>query len=103
MARVPRHRHRQLPRRVTQGIQSDLRVNPQVNSGPGVYKRNENDSRHSCLSLMWYGQTKIRALSDWAMGYAGPRETGRYTKDMFTSLNDLNSDEAMFSNLKIRR
>jgi hypothetical protein len=25
MARVPRHRHRQLPRRITQGIQSDLR------------------------------------------------------------------------------
>jgi hypothetical protein len=37
MARVPQYRHQQLPRRITQGIQSDLRVNPQVNSGPIVY------------------------------------------------------------------
>jgi hypothetical protein len=81
------------------------------------YKRIENDSRHSCLSLIWYGPTKIRAFSDWAMEYAGPREIGRYTKDTFTSLNDLNSYEAMpastkeivlilaqimFSDLKIR-
>jgi hypothetical protein len=36
MARVAQYRHRQLPRRITQGIQSDLRVNPQVNSGEGV-------------------------------------------------------------------
>jgi hypothetical protein len=36
MARVPQYRHRQLPRRITQGIQSDLRGGAQVNSGAGV-------------------------------------------------------------------
>jgi hypothetical protein len=29
--------NRQLPRRIAHGIQSDLRVNPQGNSGVGVY------------------------------------------------------------------
>ncbi|WP_083906823.1 surface lipoprotein assembly modifier [Octadecabacter arcticus] len=53
MARVPRHRHRQLPRHIAQGIQSDLRGKPQVNSGAGAYI--ESDSLSGP-----YGQINLR-------------------------------------------
>ncbi|WP_275450478.1 DUF1761 family protein [Octadecabacter arcticus] len=52
MARVPRHRHRQLPRHIAQGIQSDLRGKPQVNSGAGVYMT---------LSKQWMEAARIKA------------------------------------------
>ena len=37
MARIPRHRHRQLPHRIVQGIQENLSPKLQVNSGRAVY------------------------------------------------------------------
>jgi hypothetical protein len=64
------------------------------------FKRIHNDPRHSCLSLILCGPAKVRAFSDWGMEYAGPQEIGRYTKDTFASLNDLNSDEAMPASTK---
>ena len=56
------------------------------------YKRIFNDPRHCGLSLIWHGLAKRREFSDWAMGYVGPHEIGRYTKDTFKSLDDLNSN-----------
>jgi hypothetical protein len=64
------------------------------------YKRIFNDPRHCRLSLYWYGLSERRVFSDWAMGYVGPNEIGRYTKDTFTSLDDLNSDETSLANTK---
>ena len=64
------------------------------------YKRIFNDPRHCGLSLIWHGLAKRREFSDWAMGYVGPREIGRHTKDTFTSLDDLNDDETSPANSK---
>ena len=64
------------------------------------YKRIFNDPRHCRLSLYWYGLSERRVFSDWAMGYVGPHEIGRYTKDTFKSLDDLNSDETSPANSK---
>ena len=64
------------------------------------YKRIFNDPRHCGLSLIWHGLAKRREFSDWAMGYVGPHEIGRYTKDTFTSLDDLNDDETSPANSK---
>jgi hypothetical protein len=64
------------------------------------YKRIFNDPRHCSLSLIWHGLAKRREFSDWAMGYVGPREIGRHTKDTFTSLDDLNDDETSPANSK---
>ncbi len=64
------------------------------------YKRIYNDPRHFRMSLFWYGFTERRVFSDWAMGYVGPHEIGRYTKDTFKSLDDLNSDETSPTNTK---
>ncbi len=64
------------------------------------YKRIYNDSRHFRMSLFWYGFTDRRVFSDWAMGYVGPHEIGRYTKDRFMSLDGLNDDETSPANSK---
>ena len=64
------------------------------------YKRILNDPRHCRSALFWYGLTERRVFSDWAMGYVGPHEIGRYTNDTFTSLEDLNSDETSLANTK---
>jgi hypothetical protein len=56
------------------------------------YKRIFNDPRHGSLSLIWRGLAERQVFSDWAMGYVGPHEIGRYTKDTFKSLDDLNSN-----------
>jgi hypothetical protein len=52
------------------------------------------------MSLFWYGFTERRVFSDWVMGYVGPHEIGRYTKDTFTSLVGLNSGETSPANTK---
>jgi hypothetical protein len=57
-----------------------------------------HDPRHKSLSLMWTDVVKSRTFSDWAMGYAGPDEIGRYTKNSFQSLSYLMSDEAVAAN-----
>ncbi len=64
------------------------------------YKRILNDPRHGGLSLIWYGLAERRVFSDWAMGYVGPHEIGRYTKDTFTTLDDLSGDETSPANSK---
>ncbi len=64
------------------------------------YKRIFNDPRHDNLSLVWFGLAERQVFSDWAMGYVGPHEIGRYTKDTFKSLDDLNSDETSPTNTK---
>jgi hypothetical protein len=64
------------------------------------YKRIYNDPRHFRMSLFWYGLAERRVFSDWAMGYVGPHEIGRYTKDTFTSLGGLNSGETSPANTK---
>jgi len=62
------------------------------------HKRIYHDPRHSGLSLVWSDEVERRAFSEWAMGYVGPDEIGRYTRNTFKSLNDLRSDEAMPAN-----
>jgi hypothetical protein len=62
------------------------------------YERIGRDRRHISLSLMWTDVVKSRTFSDWAMGYAGPYEIGRYTKSSFQSLSYLKSDEAVAAN-----
>lgn len=64
------------------------------------YKRILNDPRHCRSALYWYGLAERRAFSDWAMGYVGPHEIGRYTKDKFTSLDDLSGDVTSPANSK---
>jgi hypothetical protein len=73
MARVPQYRQRQLPRRITQGIQSDLRVNPQVNSGPRVYMNSLLENIACAAKVRFDGphrsvdssrQSPLRAVSD---------------------------------------
>jgi hypothetical protein len=64
------------------------------------YKRILNDPRHYRLALYWYGLAERRVFSDWAMGYVGPHEIGRYTKGTFTSLDDLSGDETSPANSK---
>jgi hypothetical protein len=64
------------------------------------YKRILNDPRHCRLVLYWYGLAERRVFSDWAMGYVGPHEIGRYTKDTFTSLDDISGDETSPANSK---
>jgi hypothetical protein len=64
------------------------------------YKRILNDPRHCRLALYWYGLAERRVFSDWAMGYVGPHEIGRYTKGTFTSLDDLSGDETSPANSK---
>ena len=64
------------------------------------YKRVCNDPRHGGLSLTWYGLAERRVFSDWAMGYVGPHEIGRYTNDKFASLDDLSGDETSPANSK---
>jgi hypothetical protein len=64
------------------------------------YKRILNDPRHCRLALYWYGLSERRVFSDWAMGYVGPHEIGRYTKSTFTSLDDLIGDETSPANFK---
>lgn len=75
MARVPRHRHRQLPRRIAQRIQSDLRGKPQVNSGEGVYNKNADFSDVQFLSTLSCSKTKIgRRISATKLPCAEPPE-----------------------------
>jgi len=62
------------------------------------HKRIYHDPRHSGLSLVWCDEVECRAFSDWEMGYVGPGEIGRYTKNTFKSLSDLRRDEAMPAN-----
>lgn len=62
------------------------------------YGRISGDPRHKSLSLMWTDVVKSRTFSDWAMGYVGPDEIGRYTKNSFQSLSCLKSDEAVAAN-----
>lgn len=62
------------------------------------YKRIFHDPRHSGMSLIWCNPVESRAFSDWAMGYAGPCEIGRYTKNTFNSLIYLKSDEVKPAN-----
>ncbi len=79
------------------------------------FQRICHDRRHKNLSLMWTDQDESRTFSEWAMGYVGPDEVGRYTKNSFQSLSHLKSEEplapktngaalvlarAMFSDLK---
>ena len=64
------------------------------------YNRIFKDPRHCRLSLYWYGLAERRLFSDWAMGYVGPHEIGRYTNDKFTSLDDLSGDETNPANSK---
>ena len=59
------------------------------------HKRINHDPRHSGLSLVWCDEVECRAFSGWTMGYVGPDEIGRYTKNTFKSLTDLRSDDAM--------
>ncbi len=64
------------------------------------YKRIFNDPRHGNISLIWRGLAERQVFSDWAMGYVGPHEIGRYTKDTFTTLDDLSGDETSPANSK---
>lgn len=57
------------------------------------YARIIRDSRHTSIALMWDDSVEARVFSDWAMGYAGPDEIGRYTRNSFQSLADLASSE----------
>jgi hypothetical protein len=61
-------------------------------------ERISRDPRHKSLSLVWTDVIESRTFSDWAMGYAGPDEIGRYTKNSFQSLSYLTSDEAVAAN-----
>ncbi|MBS1302678.1 BLUF domain-containing protein [Loktanella sp. SALINAS62] len=63
------------------------------------YKRISHDPRHKSLSLMWADLAESPAFSDWAMGYVGPDEVGRHTKNSFQSLSYLKSDEAVATNI----
>lgn len=62
------------------------------------YERICRDHRHQKLSLMWSDLVKSRTFSDWAMGYVGPDEIGRYTKNSFQSLSHLKSNDAEAAN-----
>ncbi len=62
------------------------------------YERICHDPRHKSLSLMWTDLNESRTFSDWAMGYVGPDEVGRYTKNNFHSLSCLKSGEAVAAN-----
>lgn len=72
--------HRKIFFQVLEGRRSEVKH---------CYSRIINDSRHTSVSLMWDGMVENRIFSDWAMGYAGPDEVGRYTKNSFQSLADL--------------
>ncbi len=62
------------------------------------YKRICHDPRHKSLSLMWADMVDSRTFPDWAMGYVGPDEVGRYTKSSFQSLSHLQSAEVVVAN-----
>lgn len=60
-----------------------------------LYKRISNDTRHTGLSLIWCSGVEKRVFSNWAMGYAGPAEIGRHTKETFHSLAELKDEERL--------
>lgn len=53
------------------------------------YRRICHDARHGNLALAWSDVTLHRTFPNWAMGYAGPDEIGKYTKCAFHSLSVL--------------
>ncbi len=62
------------------------------------FERISDDVRHTSLSLMWADFVQSRTFSDWAMGYVGPEEIGKYTKESFHSLAYLKGDENLTGN-----
>ncbi|MEI4196400.1 BLUF domain-containing protein [Roseovarius sp. E0-M6] len=59
------------------------------------FDRIYHDPRHTNLSLTWCDFAESRGFSDWKMGYAGPDEIGRYTKNSFQSLDQMKSDDGL--------
>lgn len=59
------------------------------------YDRIYHDTRHKVPTLMWSDSVNSRTFSDWAMGYVGPDEIGKYTENAFHSLACLRSEKVL--------
>ncbi len=53
------------------------------------YNRIKTDPRHFTVSTKFADFTEGRLFPEWAMGYAGPDEIGKYTKNALASLESL--------------